>query len=463
MLTVEFVRAAVGGTYRARGEPVALSGGVSIDTRTIRPGQIFAAFKGERVDGHTYLHRAREAGCTLALIERGGAVEGLPEGMTLLEVESTRTALGQLARAYRKTLGSTRVIAVTGSNGKTTTVRLIDQVLGQHLRGTASVKSFNNDIGLPLTILAARPTDQYVVCEVGMSGPGEIAPLAQIASPDIGVITSIGRAHLEKFGSVREIAREKASLLQGLAPGGLAVVTGDAPELEEFLLPGSPIVRFGVSEHADLRLMGIEADERGVRFETNGGQRYELGLLGAHNAHNAAAAICVARRLGLSEAQIAGALAGARGAEMRLDRRSIAGIEVINDAYNANPDSVLAAVRAFGGLTAGGGRRVLVLGEMLELGEEAPGLHEEVGRAVAGSIRRGEGPDFVVLVGDLARFAQDPIAAELGTGSVVLEPKTGDGRSIAGKLFPGDRVLIKGSRSVGLERVVQAMESPGAS
>ena len=459
--TPESIRAAIGGTYRARAEIVSLAGGVSIDTRTLKPGQIFAAFVGEKVDGHRYLHEAHKAGSTLAIVETGGQLpEVLPEGMTIIEVESTRLALGKLARAYRKTLTSTRVIAVTGSNGKTTTVRLIDQVLATRLRGSASVKSFNNDIGLPLTILAAKPTDQYVVCEAGMSSPGEIAYLAQIASPDVAVITSIGRAHLEKLGSVRAIAREKAALLQGLMPGGLGVVPAGSEELEEFLRPDVAHVRFGESEDADLRLSEIESHARGVRFVTNGGQRYELPLLGAHNASNAAAAIAVARRLGLSEAEIAEALRGARGPEMRLDRRTIAEIDVINDAYNANPDSVLAAIRAFGGLMEGAERRVLVLGEMLELGEAGPGLHREVGRAVAESIRAGRGPDFVVLVGDLARFAQDPIVAELGPEGVVLEPRAGDGRSIAERLCPGDGVLLKGSRSVGLESVVLAMKAP---
>ena len=459
--TPESIRAAVGGTYIARDQAVSLAGGVSIDTRTLKPGQIFAAFKGEHADGHTYLHAARKAGSTLALVERGRDLpEPAPEGMTIIEVDSTRAALGKLARAYRRTLTSTRVVAVTGSNGKTTTVRLIDQVLGSQLRGSASIKSFNNDIGLPLTILAAKPTDQYVVCEAGMSSPGEIAYLAQIASPDIAVITSIGRAHLEKLGSQQAIAREKASLLQGLSPGGLGVVPAGAPDLEEFLRADVSYVRFGVDQDADLRVMEIESHAKGVRFATNGGQRYELPLLGAHNALNAAAAIAVARRLGLSETQIAEALRSARGAEMRLDRRTIAGIDVINDAYNANPDSVLAAVRAMGGLMNGAERRVLVLGEMLELGPAGPGLHEEIGRAVAETIRAGSGPDFVVLVGELARHAQEPIAAELGDQAVVLEPKTGDGRSIAERFRPGDAVLIKGSRSVGLERVVRAMETP---
>ena len=459
--TPESIRAAVGGTYRARAEVVSLAGGVSIDTRTLKPGQIFAAFKGENVDGHRFLQEARKAGSTLAIVEQGGELpEKLPEGMTIIEVESTRAALGKLARAYRKALTSTRVIAVTGSNGKTTTVRLIDQVLATKFRGSASIKSFNNDIGLPLTILAAKTTDQYVVCEAGMSSPGEIAYLAQIAMPDIAVITSVGRAHLEKLGSQRAIAQEKASLLQGLAPGGLGVVPADAAHLEEFLRPDVAHVRFGASECADLRLTEIESHARGVRFTTNGGQRYEIGLLGAHNAFNAAAAIAVARRMGMTEDEIAEALRDARGAEMRLDRRTIARIDVVNDAYNANPDSVLAAVRAFGGLMAGAERRVLVLGEMLELGESGPAFHEEIGLAVAEAIRAGEGPDFVVLVGDLARFAQEPIVSALGPDAVVLEPKAGDGRSIAERLRPGDGVLLKGSRSVGLERVVLAIQAP---
>lgn len=455
--TAEAVRAAVGGTLRARGEGEA-DGGVSIDTRTLNPGQIFAAFRGERVDGHVFLHEARRAGSPMALVERGAEIPGdLPMGMTVIEVDEMRAALGRLARAYRRLLTSTRVIAVTGSNGKTTTVRLIDHVLGSKLRGSASIKSYNNDIGLPLTILAAKPTDQYVVCEAGMSSPGELAHLSQIAAPDVGVITSIGRAHLEKLGSVRAIAREKASILSELAPGGVAVVPMGAPYLDEFLRPGIHVVRFGADEGAGVRVSGIEADAQGVRFVTGSGQRYELPLLGAHNAHNAAAAIAVARRLGLIESEIAEAMKSARGAEMRLDRREVGGVTVINDAYNANPDSVLAAVRAFGGLLTGCTRRVLVLGEMRELGELGPGLHEEVGEAIAALIRGGRGPELVVLVGPLAHRAAGAIAAELGPEGVVLEAETGDGRSIAERLRPGDGVLVKGSRSVGLERVVEAL------
>ncbi|RNC80559.1 MAG: UDP-N-acetylmuramoyl-tripeptide--D-alanyl-D-alanine ligase [Phycisphaera sp.] len=456
--TPDNIRSAVGGVFRTRPGVSSISGGVSIDTRTLKPGQVFAAFKGENVDGHAYLHEARAAGSTVALVEREGSIPSAPpEDMTLIEVESTRTALGQLARAYRKTFTSTRVIAVTGSNGKTTTVRLIDQVLGSSMRGSASVKSFNNDIGLPLTLLAAQPNEKYVVCELGMSSPGEVAYLSQIASPDIAVITSIGRAHIEFFEDESGIAQEKASILRALSQGGLGVITADAPLLDDYLPPGVSLLRFGSGEHADIRVVAVDTHGNGVCFETNGGQRYEIGLLGAHNAHNAAAAIAVARRMGMPEADIAMALASAKGPEMRLDRRTIGGITIIDDAYNANPESVIAAIGTLDAAARSASRRVLVLGEMLELGDDAPAMHEEVGRVIGDSIDRGEGPDFVVLVGDLARSAAPHALDRLGKECVVMEPETGDGRSIAERLAPGDAVLLKGSRSVGLERVVHAV------
>jgi len=457
--TPESIRSASRGVYRSRPGRSGPAHGVGIDTRTLRPGQVFAAFRGEHVDGHDFIQQAYEAGSRISLVERGAAISAsIPDDMALIEVESTRAALGRMALAYRKTLASTRVIAVTGSNGKTTTVRLIDQILGSHMAGSASQKSYNNDIGLPLTLLNARRTDKYVVCEVGMSSPGEIARLGQIARPDIGVITSIGRAHLAGLGSVDAVAREKAQLIRAVSSGGLAVVPAEAPGLEVHLLHDGPMVRFGVGDAADLRVSDIEPGASGVSFVTNGGQRYELGLLGRHNAFNAAAAIAVARRFGMDEQAIAAALAGAHGPAMRLDRVQIGPTRIVNDAYNANPDSVLAALDAAAATMAGADRRVLVLGEMLELGEASVSLHEEVGAAVASLIRRGDGPELVVLVGSGAASARAPIVAELGPAGVVLEPKTGDGRSIAQRLRPGDAVLLKGSRSVGLERVVEVLQ-----
>ncbi|MEO0631812.1 MAG: UDP-N-acetylmuramoyl-tripeptide--D-alanyl-D-alanine ligase, partial [Planctomycetota bacterium] len=284
--TPESIRTHTGGTFLARAEHARECHGVSIDTRELSPGQLFVALPGERTDGHDHLQQAADAGATIALVERD--IEA-PAGMTLVKVDSCRTALARLASAYRATLRSTRVVGVTGSNGKTTTVRLLDHVLGSALRGSASRKSFNNELGLPLTILNAKPTDQYLVCEIGMSNPGEIQKLAAIARPDVGVITSIGRAHLEAFGTVAGIAKEKASLLFELAESGIGIVTADSDEIEPALPPGVPMIRFGERDTADLRLTSIEPSREGVRFQLNDRAWFEVPLVGAHNAWNAAA------------------------------------------------------------------------------------------------------------------------------------------------------------------------------
>ncbi|XOV75303.1 MAG: UDP-N-acetylmuramoyl-tripeptide--D-alanyl-D-alanine ligase [Phycisphaerales bacterium] len=264
----------------------------------------------------------------------------------------TRRALGQLALAYRRSLDSVRVIAVTGSNGKTTTVRLIDAVLREVPR-RASIKSYNNDIGVPLTIFSARPGDQYLVCEVGMNAPGEIAPLARIVEPDVAVITSIGRAHIETFDDQLGIVREKASLLSFVRPHGLAVVTADCPDLDPYLKPVPNVVMFGRSDRADLRLTASEHagdPPSRVRFTINERVTHEIPLLGEHNALNAMAAVAVGRRLGLEEEDIGRGLAGAVPAEMRLRHDRVGGLDLFNDAYNSSPESAMAAIRTFADL-----------------------------------------------------------------------------------------------------------------
>lgn len=455
----ESIRTHTGGAFLARPEGAGPIHGVSIDTRELTPGQLFVALQGERTDGHDHLAAAAQAGAPIALVERDVPA---PAGMTLVRVESGRAALIRLATAYRASLRSTRVVAVTGSNGKTTTVRLIDHVLGSTLRGSASRKSFNNELGLPITILNAKPTDQYLVCETGMSTPGEIRRLGAIVRPDVGVITSVGRAHLEAFGAIEGIAREKASLLLELAEGGLGIINADSPELEAALPPGVQLIRFGEHDGADLRLTAIDPSQQGVRFQLNDRAWFELPLIGAHNAHNAAAAVAVARRLGLRDEQIAAALRTAAGASMRLDRRTIAGIMIVNDAYNANPDSMLAALQTFAGLASDAARRVVILGDMLELGDASEAEHRGIGAAIAASIEAGRGPDAVCLVGPAMAHAADPLRNLLPPNMLWLEPEARDGRSIAQRLAPGDAVLLKGSRAMGLERVVAALESAQA-
>lgn len=456
------LRIVTGGSWIARPDSGAEVTGISTDTRTIEKGQAFLALRGERFDAHAFLQVAVDAGASLLIVDDPRSAERLTaagEGrIGVLRVRDTLEALVRLATAYRQTLDSTRVIAVTGSNGKTTTVRLIESVLGGRLRGRASVRSYNNIIGVPLTILSARPGDQFLVCEVGMNAPGEIEPLARMLQPDIGVLTSIGRAHIENLGSKEAIAREKATLFAYLRSGGVAIATADAPELGELLKPVANVITFGVSDHADLRLTRVESIEggRGIRFQINARTEYELPIAGRHNALNAIGAVAVGRRLGLDEDAIGAGLRAVRSADMRLEMVEVRGVRVVNDAYNASPESVRAAIEAFGPMAAGAQRRVMVLGDMLELGEHAERAHLEI----ADQLLAGALPDVLITVGEHALLIADRVSQKDSSVEVAMYSRLDEGsaRSIAGRLRAGDAVLLKGSRRMALERIVEALE-----
>lgn len=448
-------------------EPIPVTG-VSIDSRTIQPGQAFIALRGDRFDGHDYLDLAAGAGAAL-LVVAGDRRPSAHPNTPVLRVPDTIATLQRLAGAYRASLPDLRVVGVTGSNGKTTTTRLIDAALSTTLRGGASIKSFNNHIGVPLTLLSARPGDDFLAAEMGMNHAGEIAPLTEIARPDVAVITSIGRAHIEHLGSLEAIAAEKASIFRGLREGGLAIAPAEAPLLRKHFTRLPRVVTFGVSAEADLRVMNLEPvrlDSGGAepidgqRFTINGGSRFEIPMPGAHNALNAAAAVAVARHLGINDREIARGLKGARPADMRLGRTRVAGIELVNDAYNASPESVLAALRTFATLFPPGSapRRVLILGDMLELGAATDAAHDEVGRAIAELCP----PDLLVTVGMSApRYAS---ASGIPPDRVLTFPDADDNavRRVADALRPGDAVLLKASRRMGLERVVKALQARAA-
>ncbi len=443
--------------------------GVSTDTRSLRPGQAFIALKGPRFNGHDYLRAAAVAGSPLLIVDEPSRVPTdlacSPNAPAILRVPDALGALGRLGAAYRKTLANTRVIAVCGSNGKTTTTRLIHSVLSTRLRGTASAKSFNNEIGVPLTVLGASPADQYLVCEVGTNAPGEVAKLGRIAQPDIAVITSIGRAHIEFFDSVAAVAREDASIFADLAPGGVAIVPAAEPHLADFLKPVPNVLTFGEDASADLRCSSVEhtrlPDGRtGLRFVVNDRQAFVVPLLGAHNALNAMAAVAVARRLGLDDASIARGLEIASPADMRLNRRSLGGLDLFIDCYNANPESARAAVRTFAALTPSAKRRVLVLGDMLELGSHAPACHRELGEII-----RDHCPaDLVITVGPLALHTAEALSDSWPASRFVMLSSLDEAQSerVVARLRPGDAVLLKGSRAVKLEQVVAALEKHAA-
>jgi UDP-N-acetylmuramoyl-tripeptide--D-alanyl-D-alanine ligase len=464
-LSAEAMRTATGGQWWQEPSARCVPSGLSLDTREIVPGHAFLALKGERYDAHDFCADALRAGASLLIVERepkGLSRASLPGDVAVLMVTDTRRALADLARAWRRELVHTKVIAVTGSAGKTTTRRLIEAVLATELPGSGSPKSFNNDIGVPFTMLAARKHHRFLVLEIGMNHPGEIIALATLAQPDISVITMIGRVHLEGLGSLANIAEEKSAILVPLDESGRAIVNGDSELLDAAVAArrvACPVIRFGRSGSAlDVTLTAREVMTTGQRITVNHATVFDVQLPGEHNALNALAAIAVGQAMGVDVENIRRGLASVAPANMRLERVERQGIVFFNDAYNANPDAVAASMRAFAELTPGGERRVIVLGDMLELGPAACELHREVG-AVAASIHRSTPLAAVIAVGRHARDTRAGLTAAGFDGEVRTYEQL-DAEATAGVrslLRSGDRVLLKGSRGSAMERVLAAM------
>ncbi|MGC9454353.1 MAG: UDP-N-acetylmuramoyl-tripeptide--D-alanyl-D-alanine ligase [Phycisphaerae bacterium] len=448
-LAIAEIRRAIQGVPRSPLPEVSVQG-VSIDSRTAQPGDVFFAIKGENCDGHDFLPQAAEAGCIAAVVRRDTQIS--PDvarlfGCGLLEVDDTTAALGRLG-AYHRSIIPATVVAVTGSNGKTTVKRMIHHVLSTRMRGTCSPKSFNNAVGVPLTLLGAGAADDYLVVEIGTNAPGEVAALARMAKPDIAVITGIAEAHLAGLGSLERIAAEKASILGFLEEGGLGIVWSDSEPLNRAAGGyDARLVRFGEAESADIRLTAYEPVAGGCNYEINGSVRASLPLPGRHNAINALAAVAVARRLGMDLSEAAAALADFQPVEMRTERIDAGGVTLINDAYNANPTSMLAAADVLAETDAS--RRVLIAGDMLELGPDEVNIHTRTGRELA-----AKGLDLLIGVGKLGRYIATG-AGEAGLPAQTFESVTAASRGLAGLLRAGDAVLLKGSRAMRMERLVK--------
>jgi UDP-N-acetylmuramoyl-tripeptide--D-alanyl-D-alanine ligase len=452
-LTIQQIRQAVGGKPLTSIPPkVAEITAVCTDTRRMEPGSLFVALVGENFNGHDYLPDAAKGGAIAAIVQEPPKHE-LPN-LHLIGVKSTRQALGKMATHVRKQMRS-KVIAVAGSNGKTSTKYLIDAALAGKLKGSISPKSFNNDIGVPLAIFPADPMQDYLVLEMGTNHPGEIKVLTDMALPDIAVITSIGAEHLEFLGDLMGVRRENASIISGLNPKGLLVVNGDDPELRHAVgAYHGKIITFGFKRDNDLFATDITCSEDGVRFSLNGSSRKVfVPMLGKHTASNALAAIAVARRMGVSEQEILEHLGGAHGPEMRLQRSDVAGITVLNDAYNANPHSMKAALETLAALTPKH-RRVAILGDMRELGESSERYHKEIGDfAAACKI------DLLVCVGKQATLiAESAERSAMPVGSICRFPDAQEAaKGVLKILREGDLVLLKASRGMRLERVAEAI------
>lgn len=483
-------------------EPAA---GLTIDSRTLASGQVFLAIAGDRFDGHDFVATAlTTSNARIAIVQRDDpAYHDIPG---CLLVADTVTALQTLARAWRQVLRASdcKVIAVAGSNGKTTTRHLIytaiagDAVSSSEFRvsssdtqagaaannakrrtrnskltGTQSPKSFNNHLGVPLTLLAAKAAHDFVVVEVGSNHPGEVAALADIAQPDAAVITSVGKEHLEFFKTLDGVAKEEAAILHNLPAGGLAAVEAQAWShiAKHVTLPQSATLqRFGQRVDADAKLelelthftQTSDASAFDVAFADGSPalKGLTLPMLGRHNASNALAAVAVARWLGAPDEAIRQRLASATAVEGRLQRLNLGQapeqVTIIHDAYNANPDSMAAALHTLADQTAAA-RRVAILGDMFELGDLAPDEHRAIGKLLAGepAIER------VVLIGKLAMFIAEALQADPDPHRVSMYPQWTDDlpAEVARMLAPGDMVLLKASRGMQLERLLPAIKA----
>ncbi|MEE8171192.1 MAG: UDP-N-acetylmuramoyl-tripeptide--D-alanyl-D-alanine ligase, partial [Phycisphaerae bacterium] len=319
---------------------------VGTDSRRVRQDELFVALKGPRFDGHRYVPNALAAGAAAAVVtRRSGFSQALRTSGRLIVVSNTRDALARLAAYYRGLLAAS-VIAVTGSNGKTTCKNMIHHVLSARRTGRAAPASYNNDVGVPMTILSAEPTDEYLVVEIGTNAPGEVSALSRIVRPDVAVVVSLGEAHLELLGDLARVAEEETSVLEFVQTGGMAIVHSDAAyAASRYGAAGLNVIRFGPDRHADLRVNRIAMSTRGLRFRVNERFGYSLPTIGPHNAVNALAAIAVGRRFGMDHAEIADRLRSFQPPEMRLNVSRIGAWTVIDDTYNANPASTEAAIR----------------------------------------------------------------------------------------------------------------------
>ena len=427
--------------------------GVTIDSRTVTEGCLFIPLKGEKVDGHRFVESAIERGAAASFWQQD--IPNPPSGLPLIMVENTEKALQELAREYRNQL-NIRVVGVTGSNGKTTTKDMTASILSTTYKVHKTSGNFNNHLGLPLTILSMEEDTEAAVLEMGMSSRGEIEFLSKMAKPDVAIITNIGESRLLDLGSREEIANAKLEIVEGLPHNGVLIYHGDEPLLQSRIgkFPELQVRSFGRTEGNDLYPLSISHEEDSTYFTIAGeGDAYELPVLGNHNVQNALAAILAARELDVPEKNIREGLKQIQITNMRMEM--VEGFnkqKIINDAYNASPTSVKAAIELLEGLS-GFKRKILVLGDMLELGPKEKDFHLKIGELIS-----PDHIDKVYTFGTLAEsiaegaekaFSQENVRSFTNKQLLIDELKESTG--------PDDIILVKASRGMKLEEVVQAL------
>ncbi len=453
--SLKYLAEACGGELR-NGSPQRLATNICTDSRKAGPGDLFFALAGERFDAHNFLPEVAKRGVIAVVAER----KKIPTNFftTVIVVDNTRQALGSLAARYRKDF-DLPIIAVGGSNGKTTTKELLASVLRQKFKTLWSEASFNNDIGVPITLLKLQSEHQVAVLEVGTNHPGELAPLLRLIRPGLGVITSIGREHMEFFNDMAGVAKEEGNLADILPADGTLFVNGDSEWMEPIIgRSRAKILRIGFGKKNDCCASDVRFDESGVTFlatttRENLCGEYRIKLLGRHQVLNALLAVAVAGELGLSREEIQRGLLECAPAKMRLQIWTTNGIQILDDSYNANADSMLAALETLRDLPCSG-RRVAVLGDMAELGEQTTSAHAEVGRHVAEL-----GINHLFTVGANSRFTAEAARAN-GLRDVAEFPDVESaGKALQKFLKPSDVVLLKASRSSQIERVGEMLKN----
>jgi UDP-N-acetylmuramoyl-tripeptide--D-alanyl-D-alanine ligase len=427
---------------------------ISTDSRTIKPGELFVALRGENFEGHDFVEASAKAGAAGALVDINwpGSV---PINFALLRTTDTLQAYQNLAVNYRRSL-ALKVLAITGSNGKTSTKDFAASVLARRFRVTKTEGNFNNHVGLPRTILEARSGDEVAVWEIGMNHPGEIAMLSKIAEPDAAIITNIGVAHIEFMGSREAIATEKGALAEAVAAQGTVILNADDPFSKEIAARTRAKIIFAGTTSGAVKAIEIRQSAEGSEFTIVEGAhrcRAQVPVAGLHMVQNALLAVAAGRAFGLSIEECAAGLAGTPLTKARLQIKEINGVQFLDDSYNANPDSMKAALRTLVELEAEG-KRIAVLGEMRELGAESERGHREVGETAATL-----GVNHLITIGDAAELIGEG-ARTAGMDKVSSVQSTSQAAKLLGEMAePGDLVLIKGSRAARTEEVIEQFGS----
>ncbi|WP_371371343.1 UDP-N-acetylmuramoyl-tripeptide--D-alanyl-D-alanine ligase [Sporomusa aerivorans] len=428
--------------------------GISTDTRAIEAGSLFIALAGEKFDAHEFVNQAAAKGAAGVVVSRPVRV---PDNVAVVEVQNTRTALQDLARFHRQRF-NIPVIAVTGSNGKTTTKDMVAAVLSSRFNVLKTEANFNNEIGLPLTLLKLESRHDVAVVEMGMRARGEIQELAAIALPTVGIVTNVGETHMEILGSIENIAAAKGELVEAIAHDDLVVLNADDPRVSAMQEKAQGrVVLYGLKEEAFVRANNIvsgQGSELTTEFDCcspRGSFHVVLPTIGIHNVYNALAAITVGWELGLKPSEIKSGIGSYVPGAMRLEVKKYKDYTVINDVYNASPLSMAAALTTLSALATG--RKIVVLGDMLELGDAAAEAHRRIGRQAA-ELRI----DIVLTVGELAKYIADS-AREHGVKNAFAyaEHKSAI-EALRSLMQPGDFILLKGSRGMKMENMLEAFK-----